>query len=471
MEGIRSYAIPLGLIALATTGAVWAAQKPLHVGILLAALALGLAGWIYKKNGTEKFLLLLAFSMPLSFELPLGGSAQLIFPAEPLTAVAAVVLCFELMNNKSLLFSRLKKHAGVVLVFVMGLVCATLANGLEPISVKYSLVFLGYLATYFLLMGMHASSIPKLLGAYTIGLVPVALWSLWQWHGYGFNPITVKGIFLPFFKDHTILGATTALLGTYWVVRARFHSTGWAWAAALFCFGLAYLSGSRAAWWSVVFASALLLVHPLRLTLRTALGLVGIALAVGAYQWSHLVEAMEANTHQSRSVAGDDLDKALSATNLQSDESNVERLNRWHAAWEMFKEKPFTGHGPGMYQFVYHPYQTPKFYNRLTVTDPWHIPENSGGSAHSEFLLALSEQGVGGGVAWILFWFLVVWFGFGATWSLPPPPSCWMLFLPLVTYLLHSQANNFLTSASFAFPFWLVASLLFTPHERVLHQG
>ena len=40
--------------------------------------------------------------------------------------------------------------------------------------------------------------------------------------------------------------------------------------------------------------------------------------------------------------------------------------------------------------------------NRLSVKDPWHIPENSGGTAHSEYILALSETGILGFIAFIL---------------------------------------------------------------------
>jgi len=96
------------------------------------------------------------------------------------------------------------------------------------------------------------------------------------------------------------------------------------------------------------------------------------------------------------------LERTGSAANVTTDLSNLERMNRWVAAWRMFREKPLTGFGPGTYQFAYIPYQEPGLINRLSVTNPWDVPEGSGGTAHSEYLLALSEMGIMGLLGWIV---------------------------------------------------------------------
>ena len=79
-------------------------------------------------------------------------------------------------------------------------------------------------------------------------------------------------------------------------------------------------------------------------------------------------------------------------SNISTDASNLERLNRWSCALQMFQEKPFLGFGPGTYQFLYAPYQKSSM---KTV-----ISTNFGekGNAHSEYLGPLSEQGFLGAI-------------------------------------------------------------------------
>ena len=40
-----------------------------------------------------------------------------------------------------------------------------------------------------------------------------------------------------------------------------------------------------------------------------------------------------------------------SISNISTDASNMERINRWKCALKMFVEKPVFGWGPGTYQF------------------------------------------------------------------------------------------------------------------------
>ena len=79
-----------------------------------------------------------------------------------------------------------------------------------------------------------------------------------------------------------------------------------------------------------------------------------------------------------------------SISNVSSDDSNLERLNRWNCAVSLFKERPITGWGPGTYQFVYAPYQEAKYRTTISTNN------GDGGNAHSEYLGPLAEQGVPG---------------------------------------------------------------------------
>ena len=79
-----------------------------------------------------------------------------------------------------------------------------------------------------------------------------------------------------------------------------------------------------------------------------------------------------------------------SFSNVSSDASNLERLNRWSCAWAMFQERPLWGWGPGTYQFEYAPFQTSDLRTIISTNNA------DLGNAHSEYLGPLAEQGVVG---------------------------------------------------------------------------
>ena len=147
----------------------------------------------------------------------------------------------------------------------------------------------------------------------------------------------------------------------------------------------------------------------------------------------------------------------MSVTNLNTDVSNIERLNRWVSALRMFEERPFTGFGPGTYQFTYLPFQEKRLANRLTVTNPDSPPPGSGGTAHSELLLQLGENGILTPLLFLFIWLRWTFFGFfiGNKQSIHIP-----LLLGLSSYFFHMQFNNFLNQSVFAFLFWGTAAYL-----------
>jgi O-antigen ligase len=138
-------------------------------------------------------------------------------------------------------------------------------------------------------------------------------------------------------------------------------------------------------------------------------------------------------------------------TNISTDASNLERLNRWNAALRLFEERPIFGWGPGTYQFVYAPYQLS--YEKTIIST------NAGdmGNAHSEYLGPLAEQGVMGMLLTIILVGLVfiraiyIYIhnkdnSYG-TYSL-------VILASLVTYFFHGIMNNFLDTDKASIPFW-----------------
>ena len=163
------------------------------------------------------------------------------------------------------------------------------------------------------------------------------------------------------------------------------------------------------------------------------------------------------NNYESHDPQATLVEKSMSVTNLNTDVSNIERLNRWVSALRMFEERPFTGFGPGTYQFTYLPFQEERLANRLTVTNPDSPPPGSGGTAHSELLLQLGENGIWTPLLFLFIWLRWTFFGFfiANKQSIHIP-----LLLGLSTYFFHMQFNNFLNQSVFAFLFWGTAAYL-----------
>jgi len=164
---------------------------------------------------------------------------------------------------------------------------------------------------------------------------------------------------------------------------------------------------------------------------------------------------MEKNKQDS---SDDFVEHVKSMSNIATDASNLERINRWMSAIRMFKQRPIQGWGPGTYQFVYAPFQSVE---QKTV-----ISTNVGnrGTAHSEYLLALSEQGIIGLISFLIMLLLITRTAIRNYYNISDQRVRLLglvLFLGLTTYIAHAAFNNFLDTDKMAVPFWgLIAGIV-----------
>jgi len=194
-----------------------------------------------------------------------------------------------------------------------------------------------------------------------------------------------------------------------------------------------------------------------------ALGGVFLMIGVGVY-WTEIQFLLEKNKYEHTTENFGE--RLQSATNVTSDASNLERINRWSCAIEMFKERPLFGFGPGTYAFEYARFQEPE---NLTI-----ISTNFGdmGNAHSEYLGPLSETGLIGlltflGVVGLLFYK-------GITLYISYPLAhdslrflILMFVLSLVTYFVHGILNNYLDMDKAAVPVWSMAIIFVVLEEKL----
>jgi O-antigen ligase len=214
------------------------------------------------------------------------------------------------------------------------------------------------------------------------------------------------------------------------------------------------LSYSRAAWISLAVAFIVFLIIKLKINYRFIIA--GIILLVGFYflYSFEIFMKLEKNRQDSSKSY---IEHIQSMSNISSDASNLERINRWQCAFRMFNERPIFGWGPGTYQFKYAPFQ----HSREKTT----ISTNAGdrGNAHSEYIGPLAESGVFGLLTVLAIIILVSYTAvklYKRTDSKDVKFLVLMALISLFTYFVHGLLNNFLDTDKASVPFWGLIGLI-----------
>jgi O-antigen ligase len=214
------------------------------------------------------------------------------------------------------------------------------------------------------------------------------------------------------------------------------------------------VSYTRATWLSLIAALGVYLLIKFRIKFYwvmlalTALGTYGII------NQDTLLYNLEANKQGS----SDELEGHVkSVSNITTDPSNLERINRWKCAGRMVAERPLFGFGPGTFVFQYGPFQQS---SEMTI-----ISTNTGdlGDAHSEYFSAMSETGFLGMALWIGITLLTMATAFGAIYRTDDRKikiTTLMALLGLVTYHVHGFLNNYSQYDKIAVPLWMFTAVI-----------
>ena len=289
---------------------------------------------------------------------------------------------------------------------------------------------------------------------YVIPLIGVIFYAIYRHLGYGlWDKQAAHFVVSPFYNDHTSYGATLAFylpFLTMFVFNKEYSGkvrlfSGIAFLIVLLALILSY---SRAAWLSVVVAIMVYVIIRLKIRFKplfiTFLGVVAIALV---FQ-NKILMKLENNSKQSSANLATHIS---SMSNITTDASNLERINRWSCALRMFADKPVLGFGPGTYMFQYAPYQLNR--DRTIIS----TNAGDGGNAHSEYLGPLSESGVLGLITFLIL-IAVVIYSAVHTYTRVTDPRLKSIVLAallgLITYYVHGFLNNFLDTDKLSVPFW-----------------
>ena len=412
--------------------------------------------WLFVTRLETGFLLMTLLT-PFAVNMALFPKMELSMPVEPMMILFTAMFLFRVLLTRGYDLRLLRHPVTLLLLASLAWMAFTSMTSEMPwVSIKYTLARVWFVVPFFFAASQFFQShqrIRQFFWAYAIGLGVVILIATSKTLGNFSDLQTLHRVMRPFYNDHTAYGCVIALMlpAAFYFIFSR-GQRGWLRVLTFLlfaglCIGL-FFSYCRAAWISV--ASAIGVYLLIRMGMKVKWMVVLFGLGVGAffmYQSDVLYKLGKNHQDSSYTLA----DQVKSISNISTDASNLERLNRWASAFRMWKESPVLGCGPGTYQFLYAGYQ--RSYQLSTIST------NAGnlGNAHSEYIGPLTEQGVPG-VALVALLFLTTFAtGVRVYRTAQDPQTARMALaftLALLTYYIHGVFNNFLDTDKLSVPFW-----------------
>ncbi|NND77695.1 MAG: O-antigen ligase family protein [Flavobacteriales bacterium] len=455
--------VPILLSIIGTIFIGYAVAK-IHPWLYMAPILLfGVVMAIYQP---DKLMLLIAFFTPLSISLEsigeLGGIGFHL-PTEPLMFGLLLLLILKAASKRNWDKDIFLHPISLAIYFSLFWIFVTsLTSTMMDVSFKFLLSRLWFIAVCFFFAAhlfKQKEFFNKYVKAFMLGLALVIVITLIKHAQRGFDEQVGHYIMGPYFKDHTSYGAIIAMFLplsiAFYFYAKKFKQNRSVWLFILLVLGIGIVfSYTRAAWVSLVLALGAYIAIRLRIKFIALLGVATVLIGLFFSFQTEIIRTLERNDQDSSS---DFAEHIRSISNISTDASNLERLNRWNCALRMWEEKPVFGWGPGTYMFKYAPFQ--KFSEKT-----W-ISTNRGtlGNAHSEYLGPLSESGVLGMFSFLLIAFMILYTGIRILPRFPKGTERTILLcaiLGLITYLGHGVLNNFLDTDKASVPFWGFAAMI-----------
>lgn len=453
------------LLALLTgLAGMWAAMWGQYYVFLIPVAIAVLLMSIYK---TEKFILLTGALAPLSVNVnDIGGGLGLALPTEPLLIWIFCLLCVRFFIEGKAKLTPLK-HPVVLLVlaYAVWLWLASVYSSMPLVSFKFSLARTWYIVVFFIggiYLFRKMQNIHYFFSALVVCTLILVIYTLTQHASYGFIRSASYGISWPFFPDHGMYAAAIAFcvsILVFYTFNGAVFGIKPGWAPLLGFFLVVLLLGivvsyTRATWLSLIAALGVYILIKFRIKFYwIMLALVSIG-AYGIINQEKLLYSLEANKQGS----SDELEGHVkSVSNITTDPSNLERINRWKCAARMVSERPVFGFGPGTFVFQYGPFQQS---SEMTI-----ISTNTGdlGDAHSEYFSAMSETGFPGMALWVGITLLTMATAFRIIYRTEDRKvkiTTLMSLLGLVTYHTHAFLNNYSQYDKIAVPLWTFTAVI-----------
>jgi len=410
----------------------------------------------------EKLFFLAVFLTPLSISLDEFFSKlefNLSIPSEGIFAALLFIIALKFFKEKNYFKVEVFKHpVSIAIIFYLFWIFITSITSTMPlVSFKFFLVKLWFIIPiYFFSFKLFEKekNINLFLWLYIISFTIVIFYTINNHLSFGFyNKLAAHIAMSPFYNNHTSYGAFLAMyipVIAYFLLSFKTNQLN---KILSFTFLLIFivalvLSYTRAAWISLIAAIVFGLIMYLKINIKFVI-FIGVATVITLFTFRvEIIDKLDKNKQDSSTNLNEHV---KSISNIATDASNLERINRWNSALKMFKEKPVFGWGSGTYMFKYAAFQK--------ADDKTIISTNFGevGNAHSEYIGPLAERGILG----MLSVFAIIFFTLKTALSVYSKSDnkqiknlVLSLIMGLTTYYIHGLLNNYLDTDKASVPFW-----------------
>ncbi len=416
----------------------------------------------------DKYLLVIVFFVPVSVPLSRlmeGLSIDMHLPTEPLLAGLLLLYMVKYLMGDRIDLKVLRHPVTLAIYFHLGWLFITCLTSTDlMVSFKMLISRLWFILGFYLLatqLFRQEKRMHTYVWLIVISFTGVIIYAIFNHMEYGLdNQVMAHRVASPFYKDHTSYGASLGfllpvLVGLFLFIKREDVTSKFLMVLLILLYAFAtVVSYTRATWVSILASLGFWAI--LKLKIRFEIVLVGVAILVGLFfsVRSEVMIQLEQNRVES---SGEISEHVQSISNISTDQSNLERLNRWSCAMRMWQDKPFFGFGPGTYQFEYGRYQ--RSYEKTRISTDF----GTMGTAHSEYLGPLAETGVLGLLSILLVIGTTLYTGIRV--YLTSKKRSIRIFslavlVGLVSYYLHGLLNNFLDTDKISVLFWGFTAML-----------
>lgn len=430
------------------------ADFELELTVAVAAISL-LAIVVVVLGYRQLLLYALSCIIPLSVPSGIFGTAQISLPAELICVFLSGFFIVKLLLGTRP-DPRFLTHP--ITLFILAdlawiFISSVFSQMPEASFKRFIIRICYYIAFYYFyqeLFRQDSRNIKRVLTLHAAAiLIPIG-YAVVNHARLGFTTVGSQQISAPFYFDHTIYGACLVFFIPF-LMHCSFKDAPLrekiVYRLLLAIFTIAViLSYSRAAWLSGIAAMGLGLILKYRVRVKYLAAVAGVLVLVFFVNQQRISSFIKENKEISHS---NDISMHFkSISNVNTDASNKERINRWKCALRMFADKPVTGFGPGTYQFFYGQYQQREDLTRISTFN------GNKGHAHSEYLNYLSETGLAGCLIFIGLIVCVCVKSIQLIRNKDRELSATALYLfaGLVTFFIHAFFNGFLEFDKMAMP-------------------
>ena len=404
-------------------------------------------------------LYLVAISTPFSVILSSKNiHLGLSLPSEALMITITMVFFARILYDLRISRDFVKHPVSIAILVYLGWMLITCFTSVRPVvSLKFFASKVWFITScYWFFMQLVDDDLKnavRYFNCYALGLAIIVVIVTYQHALSGFDEHYAHYVMSPFYNDHTAYGAALAFMlpitvGFIFLPGNKLQHYIFYIVISIILFVGFYLSYSRAAWLSMAGAIGVFVILKLRIKLSW---LVASGLVIGALLFFYADDILYKMSRNSQDSSGNFVEHIQSMSNISTDASNMERINRWVAAFGMIEERPVFGWGPGTYQFEYAPFQA-GYYRTIISTD-----FGDGGNAHSEYIGPCAETGIPGALTVIAI--VIVFLIIGIKTHIYSEDKLLKILslcvtLALVTYFTHGFLNNFLDTDKLSVIVW-----------------